>query len=104
MTQVVNNPEVQCQDTIVDDAKPMRTVNMHEAKTELSKLVEKAAAGAFFIVAKAGKPMVKVTTLDAPLKGQVRRIGLMAGLISVPDDFDRTGSAEIARLSGDETV
>jgi prevent-host-death family protein len=44
----------------------MRTVNMHDAKTHLSRLVEEAAKGEPFIIAKAGKPMVRVTPLDAP--------------------------------------
>jgi prevent-host-death family protein len=82
----------------------MRTINIHEAKTQLSKLVEQAAAGESFIIAKAGKPMVKVTALDSPAKGQRRRIGFMDGQISVPDDFDRMGDSEIARLFGDETA
>ena len=46
----------------------------------------------------AGKPLVKVTALDAPTGAEVRRLGFMAGQISVPDDFDRMGSAEIERL------
>jgi len=44
----------------------MVTVNMHEAKTQLSRLVAKAAAGEPFVIAKAGKPLVKVVALDAP--------------------------------------
>jgi antitoxin (DNA-binding transcriptional repressor) of toxin-antitoxin stability system len=82
----------------------MRTVNIHEAKTHLSTLIEQAAAAESFIIAEAGKPKVKVTALDAPAKGQVRRIDFMIGQISVLDDFDRMGSAEIARLFGDETA
>jgi prevent-host-death family protein len=82
----------------------LRTVNIREAKAQLSKLIEQAVAGESFIIAKAGKPMVKVTALDAPAKGQLRRIGFMDGQISVPDDFDRMGRAEIARLFGDETA
>jgi prevent-host-death family protein len=78
----------------------MRTVNIHEAKTHLSRLVEKAAKGAPFVIAKAGKPLVKVTPLDTPVAGQIRRLGFMAGQIQVPDDFDRTGSTEIERLFG----
>ena len=78
----------------------MRTVNFHEAKTHLSRLVEQAAEGEPFVIAKAGKPMVKVTPLDTPLAGQVRRLGFIAGRIQVPDDFDRMGSAEIERLFG----
>jgi prevent-host-death family protein len=78
----------------------MRTVNIHEAKTHLSRLVEQAAKGEPFVIAKAGKPLVKVTPLDTPVAGQVRRLGFMAGRIQVPDDFDRMGSAEIERLFG----
>jgi prevent-host-death family protein len=80
----------------------MRTVNIHEAKTHLSRLIEQAAKGEPFVIAKAGKPMVKVVPLDAPAATQVRRIGFMAGQIAVPDDFDRMGSAEIERLFGRE--
>jgi prevent-host-death family protein len=78
----------------------IQTVNIHEAKTHLSRLVEQAAKGEPFVIAKAGKPMVKVTPLDTPLAGQVRRLGFMACQIAVPDDFDQMGSAEIARLFG----
>ena len=76
----------------------MRIVNIHEAKTHLSRLVDRAAKGEPFVIAKAGKPLVKVVPLDAPVAGQVRRLGFMAGQIAVPDDFDRMGSAEIERL------
>jgi prevent-host-death family protein len=78
----------------------MQTVNIHEAKTHLSRLVEQAAKGEPFVIAKAGKPMVKVTSLDTPVAGQVRRLGFMAGQIAVPDDFDQMGSGEIGRLFG----
>jgi len=81
----------------------MRTVNIHEAKTHLSRLVDRAAKGEPFVIAKAGKPLVKVVPLDAPTAGQVRRLGFMAGQIAVPDDFDRMGSAEIERLFHGET-
>ncbi len=78
----------------------MRTVNIHEAKTHLSRLVDMAAQGESFVIAKSGKPLVKVTRLDAPSSGQRRRLGFMAGEFTVPDDFDRMGSEEIARLFG----
>lgn len=80
----------------------MQTVNIHEAKTQLSRLVEQAAKGEPFVIAKAGKPLVKVIALNAPEAGQRRRLGFMAGQITVPDDFDRMGSAEIERLFGGE--
>jgi len=82
----------------------MRTVNMHDAKTHLSRLVGQAAKGEPFVIAKAGKPLVKVVALDAPSSGKTKRLGFMAGQISVPDDFDRMGSAEIAGLFGDEAA
>ena len=81
----------------------MRTVNIHEAKTHLSRLVDQAAKGDPFVIAKAGKPLVKVVPLDAPTAGLVRRLGFMAGQIAVPDDFDRMGSAEIERLFHGQT-
>lgn len=81
----------------------MRTVNIHEAKTQLSRLVEEAAKGESFIIAKAGKPMVKVTALGVPEKKAVRRLGFLKGKISVPDDFDTMGAEEIERMfAGDE--
>ena len=76
----------------------MLTVNIHEAKTHLSRLVDRAVKGEPFVIAKAGKPLVKVTALDAPLGGQVRRLGFMTGQVAVPEDFDRMGGAEIEEL------
>ena len=76
----------------------MQTVNIHEAKTQLSRLIEQAIQGDSFIIAKAGKPLVKVTRLDAPSPDQAKRLGFMAGQITVPDDFDRMGSEEIEQL------
>jgi prevent-host-death family protein len=78
--------------------KKTTQVNIHEAKTQLSKLVDQAAKGEPFIIAKAGKPLVKVCALDAPTSAQVRRLGFMAGQIAVPDDFDSMGSREIGPL------
>lgn len=73
----------------------MHTVNIHDAKTNLSRLVERAANGEAFIIAKAGKPMVKVVPLEQPAVTARRRLGFMSGQITVPDDFDRMGEAEI---------
>lgn len=78
----------------------MRTVNIHEAKTHLSRLVEEAAKGEAFIIAKAGKPLVKVMALDAPAGTQMRRLGFLKGQIAVPRDFDRMGQAEIEQMFG----
>lgn len=81
----------------------METINIHEAKTHLSRLVERAAQGEPFIIAKAGKPLVKVVPLEAPVASTVKRVGFLAGQITVPDDFDRMYEAEIAHLFGQET-
>ena len=78
----------------------MLTINIHQAKTQLSRLVERAAKGEPFVIAKAGKPLVKVVPLNHPAANEIRRTGFMAGRISVPDDFDRMGSEEIERLFG----
>ena len=80
----------------------MQTVNIHEAKTQLSRLIEKAVAGESFVIAKAGKPLVKVTRLEPASGTQAGRLGFMAGQIVVPDDFDRMGSGEIELLFGGE--
>ncbi len=80
----------------------MRAVNIHEAKTHLSRLIEEAVNGDPFIIAKAGKPLVKVTPLDSPSSDQQRRLGFMAGQIKVPRDFDRMGKTEIEKLFGGE--
>ena len=76
----------------------MKTINIHEAKTQLSRLVEQASKGEPFVIAKAGKPMVKVTALEAPQGSEVKRLGFLAGQIRVPDDFDRMGDQEIERI------
>ena len=73
---------------------------MHQAKTHLSRLVDEAAAGESFLICKAGKPMVRVVPLDqtelpTPTR---RRLGLLEGQCSVPDDFDQLGAEELANL------
>lgn len=78
----------------------MTTVNIHKAKTHLSRLVEEAAKGKSFIIAKAGKPMAKVTALDAPSAKKMRRLGFLRGQFAIPDDFNAMGVKEIERLFG----
>ena len=80
----------------------MKTVNIHQAKTHLSKLVEEASKGEGFIIARAGKPVVKVVALDSPTGPQVRRLGFMTGQISVPDDFDRMGKKQIEKMFAEQ--
>lgn len=78
----------------------MESVNMHEAKTRLSQLVARAAKGESFIIAKAGKPVARVTAFDSPEESQQKRMGFMAGEFTVPDDFDRMGQNGIIDLFG----
>ncbi len=65
----------------------MSTVNIHAAKTHLSRLVEKAAAGEEIIIAKAGTPLAKLGPLAAN-EQRTRRLGCLAGRITIPSDFD----------------
>jgi prevent-host-death family protein len=81
----------------------MQTYNIHDAKTHLSKLVEMAARGESFVIAKAGKPMVKVIALDTPESSQMKRFGFMAGQVKVPDDFNTMGAGEIQSLFENKT-
>jgi prevent-host-death family protein len=78
----------------------MRIINLQNAKNNLSCLVEQAAKGDSFIIAKAGKPLVKVTALYTSEPVQMRRIGFLAGQLQVPDDFDSMASDEISSHFG----
>jgi prevent-host-death family protein len=72
------------------------TVNIHEAKTQLSKLVDAAAAGETVIIAKSGRPVARLVRIDATYPAQ--RVGFLVGYGSVPDDFDEFAAEEIADL------
>lgn len=76
----------------------MQTVNIHEAKTQLSRLIALAGQGEPFIIAKAGKPLVKVAAINTQNGQQRRRLGFMAGTMTIPDDFDRLGGDGVAAL------
>lgn len=64
----------------------MTTVNIFEAKTQLSKLIELAEKGEEVVIARAGKPVVRLTKLE--LGKQRIRYGLLKGKLQVADDFD----------------
>jgi len=64
----------------------MQTINIHEAKTHLSRLLEQVAVGEEIVIAKAGKPIARLVPLEAPPKK--RQLGLLKGKLNVPDDFD----------------
>jgi len=75
----------------------MRQVNIHEAKTNLSRLIEMAVNGEPFVIAKAGKPMVTVTAYTPPLD-PAKRIGFLKGRLKIPKDFDSMGNEEIQAM------
>lgn len=75
----------------------MHQVNIHDAKTNLSRLIEQAVNGQPFVIAKAGKPMVTVKAY-MPAPDPARRSGFLQGMIEVPDDFDSMGADEIESL------
>lgn len=80
----------------------MFTINIHEAKTHLSRFVERAAAGEEIIIAKAGKPVAKLVPLQSTL---VRRnLGIFKGQLNVPDDFDAPLSDEVIALFGSNSI
>ncbi|WP_062518702.1 type II toxin-antitoxin system Phd/YefM family antitoxin [Demequina silvatica] len=77
----------------------MRTVNVHEAKTHLSKLLAAVGRGETVIVARAGVPVARLVPIEgADTVGQ--RVGFMPDLLEIPDDFDRMGADDIERLFG----
>ena len=78
----------------------MNTIEIEEAEKQLSKLVEDAVNGESFVIARDGKPLVKVEALHRGSSGH--GIGFLKGGIAVPDDFDRMGEKEIAAMFGAE--
>lgn len=74
------------------------TVNIHEAKTHLSRLVERAAKGETVIIAKAGKPLVKLVPVEQPVVDTSKRFDFMKGQIKIPENFDRWMEDEIAEM------
>ena len=76
----------------------MRTLDVEEAKANLSAFVEEAAKGDGFIITVAGKPLVKLVALNVEKPPIAKRRGFMAGQITVPSDFDRMANAEIERM------
>ena len=76
----------------------MKIVDIREAKTRLSKLADGVIDGEPFIIAKAGKPLVRVEALETAK--EKTRSGFLQGRFEVPDDFDRMGQSEVETLFG----
>ena len=72
-------------------------INIHQAKTHLSRLVDKAVQGEPFVIAKSGVPLVNVSRLTTTRPAKPRRLGFLAGKFSIPKDFDAIGAAEIEK-------
>lgn len=73
----------------------MKSVNIYEAKTRLSQLVEKAASGEDVVIARAGRPVARLTRLQRTARK--RRLGLLDGRFRIPDDFNRPLSKDAIR-------
>ena len=73
----------------------MKTVNIYEAKTRLSQLVEEAAAGEDVVIARAGRPVARLTRLQKTARK--RSLGLLDGRFKIPDDFNRPLPQEVVR-------
>jgi len=76
-----------------------RLVNVHEAKTHLSALLQEVARGEAVTIARAGRPVARLVPLDDPLRAR-GRIGFLEGEARIPDDFDSMGGDEIAAMFG----
>ncbi len=66
-------------------AKPTRSVNIHEAKTHLSRLIDEVDKGGEVIIARAGKAVARLVPVGKPAR---RKLGVLAGRFEVPPDFD----------------
>jgi prevent-host-death family protein len=76
----------------------MTVFNIHDAKTQFSKLVERVASGEEVVIAKSGRPVARLVRFQERTKQ--RKLGMMAGQFSLPDDFDSLGRQEIEQLFG----
>ena len=72
----------------------MQQVNIHEAKTNLSRLIERAVHGEPFVIAKSGKPMVTVSAYTPP-SDPAKRLGFLKGSLEIPENFDAMGREAI---------
>jgi prevent-host-death family protein len=77
----------------------MKTVNMHQAKSQLSKLVEEALAGQDIIIARNGAPAVRLTRFKDDV---LRTPGIWKGLVTIPDDFDEIDEDIIRDFEGSD--
>ena len=76
----------------------MKQVNVHEAKTHLSRLIDEVESGAEIVIAKAGRPVARLSPIRG---GSRRRLGVLDGAFAIPDDFNAPlPAAVLARFAG----
>ena len=80
----------------------VRTIDIRTAKARLSELIDEAVKGEPFVIAKASKPLVKVSALEVARTAKGRRLGFLSGKIEVPDDFDSLAATRLADMGGSE--
>ena len=78
----------------------METVNIHEAKTHMSKLLAQVSEGRTVVICRAGKPIATLVRHEGPGAPARRRLGFLRGAIRVPDDFDTMGQEALERAFG----
>lgn len=76
----------------------METVSAREAKTHLSRLLERVLRGNAVMIARAGKPIAKLVPIDASAPSRIKRLDFLKGEMRVSEDFDRMGEGEIEAL------
>jgi prevent-host-death family protein len=74
----------------------VETFNMHAAKSQLSKLVQRASLGETILIASSGQPLARLMPLESDPDAIPSRLGFLAGRVQIPDDFDQFAAAEIA--------
>ena len=75
----------------------MTTVNIHAAKTQLSRLIDAVAAGEEVIIARAGRPVARLVPIEPPQRAE-RQLGLLDGQFNIPEDFDTMFADEISEM------
>ena len=82
-----------------EEISHLETVNVHEAKTHLSRLLEAVERGEDVVIARAGKPVARLVAAD--VRTEQRKPGILRGRIRIADDFDETPEPVLAAFRGE---